>query len=42
VLNQVWILLNFLAEMNPIEAMEVLLDHIKETKNKKLLEPIKD
>ena len=32
ILNKVWILRKFLAEMNPIEAMEFLLDRIKKTK----------
>ena len=32
VLARVWILRKFLAEMNPIEAMEFLLDRIKKTK----------
>jgi len=34
-LNKVWILRKFLAEMNPVEAMEFLLDRIKKTKNNK-------
>ena len=35
--------LKFLAEMNPIEAMEFLLDRIKKTKtNKKFLDSMKD
>jgi transcription termination factor Rho len=43
VLNKVWILRKFLAEMNPIEAMEFLLDRIKKTKsNKKFLDSMKD
>ena len=43
VLNKVWILRKFLAEMNPIEAMEFLMDRIKKTKsNKKFLESMKD
>jgi transcription termination factor Rho len=42
VLNKVWILRKFLAEMNPIEAMEFLLDRIKKTKtNDKFLESMK-
>jgi transcription termination factor Rho len=42
VLNKVWILRKFLAEMNPIEAMEFLLDRMKKTKsNKKFLESMK-
>ncbi len=43
VLNKIWILRKFLAEMNPIEAMEFLLDRIKKTKsNKKFLDSMKD
>ncbi len=43
VLNKVWIMRKFLAEMNPIEAMEFLLDRIKKTKsNKKFLDSMKD
>ena len=43
ILNKVWILRKFLAEMNPIEAMEFLLDRLKKTKsNKKFLESMKD
>jgi len=34
-LNKIWILRKFLAEMNPVEAMEFLLDRIKKTKNNK-------
>jgi transcription termination factor Rho len=34
-LNKVWILRKFLAEMNPVEAMEFLLDRIRKTKNNK-------
>jgi transcription termination factor Rho len=42
VLNKVWILRKFLAEMNPIEAMEFLLDRIKKTKtNDKFLDSMK-
>ncbi|NOY88473.1 MAG: transcription termination factor Rho [FCB group bacterium] len=42
-LNKVWILRKFLAEMNPIEAMEFLLDRLKKTKNnKKFLASMKD
>jgi transcription termination factor Rho len=43
VLNKVWILRKFLAEMNPIEAMEFLLDRMKKTKsNAKFLASMKD
>ena len=43
VLNKVWILRKFLAEMNPIEAAEFLIDRIKKTKtNKKFLDSMKD
>jgi len=43
VLAKTWILRKFLAEMNPIEAMEFLLDRIKKTKNnKKFLQSMKD
>ncbi|MEW5994040.1 MAG: transcription termination factor Rho [Candidatus Zixiibacteriota bacterium] len=42
-LNKIWILRKFLAEMNPIEAMEFLLDRIKKTKsNEKFLASMKD
>ena len=42
VLSRVWILRKFLAEMNPIEAMEFLLDRIKKTKtNNAFLESMK-
>jgi len=42
-LNKVWILRKFLAEMNPIEAMEFLIDRLKKTKsNKKFLASMKD
>jgi transcription termination factor Rho len=34
-LNKVWILRKFLAEMNPVEGMEFLLDRVKKTKNNK-------
>jgi len=34
-LNKVWILRKFLAEMNPVEGMEFLLDRIRKTKNNK-------
>jgi len=33
ILNKIWILRKFLAEMNPIEAMEFLLDRLKKSKN---------
>jgi len=43
VLAKVWVLRKFLAEMNPIEAMEFLIDRIKKTKNnKKFLLSMKD
>jgi transcription termination factor Rho len=43
VLTKVWILRKFLAEMNPIEAMEFLVDRIKKTKNnKQFLASMKD
>jgi transcription termination factor Rho len=42
ILNKIWIMRKFLAEMNPIEAVEFLLDRIKKTKNnKKFLESMK-
>jgi len=42
ILNKIWILRKFLAEMNPIEGMEFLLDRIKKTKtNKKFLDSMK-
>jgi transcription termination factor Rho len=42
ILNKVWILRKFLAEMNPIEAMEFLLDRIRKTKtNDTFLESMK-
>jgi len=42
-LNKIWILRKFLAEMNPIEAMEFLVDRIKKTKsNAKFLASMKD
>lgn len=42
-LTKVWILRKFLAEMNPIEAMEFLQDRIKKTtNNKKFLASMKD
>jgi len=41
-LNKVWIMRKFLAEMNPVEGMEFLLDRIKKTKsNTKFLESMK-
>ena len=43
ILNKVWIMRKFLAEMNPIEGMEFLIDRIKKTKsNKKFLDSMKD
>ncbi len=43
VLAKVWILRKFLAEMNPIEAMEFLLDRMRKTKNnEKFLQSMKD
>jgi transcription termination factor Rho len=43
VLAKVWILRKFLAEMNPIEAMEFLIDRMKKTKNnEKFLQSMKD
>ncbi|UCD95688.1 MAG: transcription termination factor Rho [Candidatus Zixiibacteriota bacterium] len=43
VLAKVWILRKFLAEMNPIEAMEFLIDRMKKTKNnEKFLSSMKD
>jgi len=42
-LNKIWILRKFLAEMNPIEAMEFLIDRIKKTSsNSKFLASMKD
>ena len=42
-LNKIWILRKFLAEMNPIEAMEFLVDRMKKTKsNAKFLASMKD
>jgi transcription termination factor Rho len=42
ILNKVWVLRKFLAEMNPIEAMEFLMDRIKKTKtNNTFLESMK-
>jgi len=38
-----WVLRKFLAEMNPIEAMEFLVDRMKKTKNnEKFLLSMKD
>ena len=43
VLTKTWILRKFLAEMNPIEAMEFLVDRMKKTAgNKKFLASMKD
>ncbi len=43
ILSKIWILRKFLAEMNPIEAMEFLLDRLKKTKsNEKFLSSMKD
>ncbi len=43
ILSKIWILRKFLAEMNPIEAMEFLLDRLKKTKsNEKFLGSMKD
>ncbi|SYZ72984.1 transcription termination factor [Candidatus Zixiibacteriota bacterium] len=43
VLAKVWILRKFLAEMNPVEAMEFLIDRMKKTKNnKQFLQSMKD
>ena len=42
-LNKIWILRKFLAEMNPIEAMEFLIDRLrKRNNNKKFLAEMKD
>jgi transcription termination factor Rho len=42
-LNKVWIMRKFLAEMNPVEGMEFLLDRIKKTKsNNKFLDSMKN
>ncbi len=42
-LQKIWILRKFLSEMNPVEAMEFLLDRIKKSKsNKKFLASMKD
>ena len=38
-LNRIWILRKFLSELNPVEAMEFLVDKLSQTKtNKKFLE----
>lgn len=43
VLTKIWILRKFLAEMNPIEAMEFLLDRLRKTKtNERFLASMKD
>jgi transcription termination factor Rho len=43
ILTKVWILRKFLAEMNPIEAMEFLLDRMRKTKtNERFLASMKD
>ncbi len=43
VLNKIWILRKFLAEMNPIEAMEFLTDRMKKSKtNERFLASMKD
>ncbi len=42
-LSKIWILRKFLAEMNPIESMEFLIDRLKKTKNnEKFLASMKD
>ncbi|MBD3402239.1 transcription termination factor Rho [candidate division GN15 bacterium] len=42
-LSKIWILRKFLAEMNPIEAMEFLIDRMKKTKsNERFLASMKD
>ncbi|MFH1374210.1 MAG: transcription termination factor Rho [bacterium] len=42
-LNKIWILRKFLAEMNPTEAMEFLVDRLKKSKNnEKFLASMKD
>ena len=42
-LSKIWVLRKFLAEMNPIEAMEFLQDRVKKTKNnKRFLASMKD
>ncbi len=43
VLAKTWVLRKFLAEMNPIEALEFLIDRVKKTKNnKKFLQSMKN
>lgn len=43
ILSKVWVLRKFLAEMNPVEAMEFLLDRMKKTKsNNRFLASMKD
>lgn len=43
VLSKIWVLRKFLAEMNPIDAMEFLLDRVRKTKdNKRFLLSMKD
>ncbi len=43
VLTKIWVLRKFLAEMNPIEAMEFLLDRLRKSKNnEKFLASMKD
>lgn len=43
ILTKIWVLRKFLAEMNPIEAMEFLLDRLKKTKtNERFLASMKD
>ena len=43
VLPKIWVLRKFLAEMNPVEAMEFLIDRMKKTKsNAKFLASMKD
>jgi transcription termination factor Rho len=42
-LNKVWIMRKFLAEMNPVEGMEFLLDRVRKTKsNAKFLDSMKN
>ncbi len=42
-LTKIWILRKFLSEMNPVEAMEFLIDRLKKSKtNKKFLASMKD
>ncbi len=43
ILTKIWVLRKFLAEMNPIEAMEFLIDRLKKTKtNERFLASMKD